>query len=95
MLLAHAAKCLAATRFSRSTQPYTLAGGQALINSKKPFNSFAAELAPTLRRYFTSTTQNDDPDIYERGYVGSDDVTEYDRILKSLLKDRLASRRPL
>ena len=95
VLLAHAAKCLAAIRFSRSTQPYTLAGGQALINSKKPFNSFAAELAPTLRRYFTSTTQNDDPDIYEKGYVGSDDVTEYDRILESLLKDRLTSRRPL
>ena len=70
-------------------------GGQPLINSKKPFNSFAAELAPTLRRYFTSTTQNDDPDIYERGYVGSDDVTEYDRILESLLKDRLTSRRAL
>jgi len=95
VLLAHATKCLVATRFSRSTQPYTLAGGQALINSKKPFNSFAAELAPTLRRYFTSTTQNDDPDIYERGYVGSDDVTEYDRILESLLKDRVTLRRPL
>jgi type I site-specific restriction endonuclease len=66
VLVAHAAKCLSAVRLSRSTQPYTLAGGQALINSKKAFNSFAAELAPTLRRYFTSTTQNNDPDIYER-----------------------------
>ena len=65
VLLAYANECLAATRMGRSTQPYTLAGGQALINSKKPFNTFAAELAPTLRRYFTSTTQNDDPDIYE------------------------------
>ena len=95
VLLAYAAKCLAAIRFNRSTQPHTLVGGQALINSKKPFNSFAAELAPTLRRYFTSTTQNDDPDIYEKGYVGSDDVTEYDRILESLLKDRITSRRLL
>lgn len=95
VLLAHAKRCLSAVRVSRSTQPYTLAGGQALINSKKAFNSFAAELAPTLRRYFTSTTQNDDPDIYEKGYVGSDDVTEYDRILESLLKDRLTPRRPL
>jgi hypothetical protein len=95
VLLAHATRCLAATRFRRTTQPYMLAGGQPLINSKKPFNSFAAELAPTLRRYFTSTTQNDDPDIYEKGYVGSDDVTEYDRILESLLKDRLTLRRPL
>ena len=95
VLVAHAAKCLSAVRLSRSTQPYTLVGGQALINSKKAFNSFAAELAPTLRRYFTSTAQNNDPDIYEKGYVGTDDITQYDRILKSLLKDRLTARRLL
>jgi hypothetical protein len=95
VLLAHAVKCLAATRFSRSTQPYFLAGGQALINSKKPFNSFAAELAPLLRRYFTSTTQNNDPEIYEKGYIVSDDITEYDRVLESLLKERITSRRHL
>src|SRR5208282_6528429 len=59
------------------------------------FNSFAAELAPLMRRYFTSTTQNNDPDIYEKGYVGSDDVTEYDRILEALLKDKMAGRRAL
>lgn len=95
VLVAHAAKCLSAVRLSRSTQPYTLAGGQALINSKKAFNSFAAELAPTLRRYFTSATQNNDPEIYQRAYVGSDDITQYDRILESLLKDRLTPRRLL
>jgi hypothetical protein len=95
VLVAHAAGCLSAVRLSRSTQPQTLAGGQALINSKKPFNSFAAELAPTLRRYFTSVTQNDDPDIYKRAYVGSDDITQYDRVLEALLKDRLTARRHL
>ena len=95
VLVAHAARCLSAVRLSRSTQPHTLAGGQALINSKKPFNSFAAELAPTLRRYFTSVTQNNDPEIYKRGYVGSDDITQYDRVLESLLKDRLTARRQL
>jgi hypothetical protein len=95
VLLAHAAKCLSGVRLSRSTQPYMLAGERALINSKKAFNSFAAELAPTLRRYFTSVTQNNDPDIYQRAYVDSDDITQYDRILESLLKDRLTPRRPL
>lgn len=95
VLLAHAAKCLSGVRLSRSTQPYMLAGDRALINSKKAFNSFAAELAPTLRRYFTSVTQNNDPDIYQRAYVDSDDITQYDRILESLLKDRLTPRRPL
>jgi hypothetical protein len=58
-------------------------------------NSFAAELAPLTRRYFTSATQNNDQDIYEKGYVGSDDVTEYDRILESLLKDKMVGRRCL
>lgn len=95
LLAAHAAQFLAAIRLARSVEPYTLAGGQAVINSKKPFNTFAAELAPLLRRYFSSTTQNSDPEIYEKAYVGSDDVTEYDRILESLLKDRIASRRSL
>jgi hypothetical protein len=95
VLAAHAARCLSAVRLSRSTQPYMLAGDQALVNSKKAFNSFAAELAPTLRRYFTSTTQNNDPDIYRRAYVGSDDITQYDRVLESLLKDRLTARRAL
>lgn len=90
LIVIYAAKYLSAIRLTRSVQPYTLAGGQALINSKKPFNSFAAELAPLMRRYFTSATQNSDPDIYEKGYVGSDDVTEYDRILESLLKDKIA-----
>jgi hypothetical protein len=95
LLEAHATICMASIRLERSVEPQTLAGGQALINSKKPFNTFAAELAPLLRRYFTSTTQNNDPEIYEKAYVGSDDVTEYDRILESLLKERIASRRAL
>lgn len=95
LIVIYAAKYLASIRLARSVQPYTFAGGQALINSKKPFNSFAAELAPLMRRYFTSVTQNSDPDIYEKGYVGSDDVTEYDRILEALLKDKMAGRRAL
>jgi hypothetical protein len=95
ILEAHAARCMSRIRLARAVEPQALAGGPALINSKKPFNTFAAELAPLLRRYFTSTTQNNDPEIYEKAYVGSDDVTEYDRILESLLKDRIASRRAL
>ncbi|HLH98021.1 MAG TPA: hypothetical protein VKW08_23185 [Xanthobacteraceae bacterium] len=95
VLVTHANRCLSVVRISRSTQPQALAGGQALINSKKPFNSFAAELAPTLRKYFTSVTQNNDPEIYRRGYVGSEDITQYDRVLESLLKDRLTPRRQL
>lgn len=80
-------------RPKKITKPYLQAGGQAIINSKKPFNTFAAELAPILRRYFASTTQVIEREIYEKGYVGSDDITTYDRILESLLKDRIPTRR--
>lgn len=94
-IVKHAARCAASLRSARSILPYNRAGGQALINSKKAFNTFAAELAPILRRYFTSASQNTDPEIYERGYVGTYDITTYDRILESLLKDRIATRRGL
>ena len=93
VLVASAAEALAELRPPAFAMPYSRAGGQPLINSKKPFNSFAADLSPILRRYFTSTSQNNDPEIYERGYVAADDVTEYDRILESLLKERIATRR--
>jgi hypothetical protein len=93
LLQAHAAKSIAAIRLERATEPSSLAGGQALLSSPKPFNTFAAELAPLLRRYFTSTTQNNDPEIFEKAYVGSDNITEYDRVLEALLKDRISSRR--
>jgi hypothetical protein len=93
ILAAHAARLLAAFRPERLVRPYSRAGDQALINSKKAFNSFAADLSPILRRYFTSASQNNNREIYETGYVGSDDITEYDRILEALLKDRIATRR--
>jgi hypothetical protein len=93
LLQAHAARSLAQVRLERATEPSSLAGGQALLTSPKPFNTFAAELTPLLRRYFTSTTQNNDPEIFEKAYVGSDNITEYDRVLESLLKDRISSRR--
>ena len=80
-------------RAGKLFRPFNAAGGQAIVNAKKPFNTFAAELSPILRRYFTSTGQNTDRDIYERGYVNSEDATEYDKILELLLKDRITTRR--
>ena len=89
----HAQQCVSALRSTKFYLPYSRAGGQPLINSKRAFNSFSTDLAPILRRYFTSTTQNSDPAIYERAYVGSEDVTAYDRVLESLLKERIATRK--
>ncbi|MCA1935146.1 MAG: hypothetical protein LDL37_06820 [Asticcacaulis sp.] len=93
LILDHARRCLLAMKVKKAVHPYNKAGGQALLNSKKAFNDFAAELAPVLRRYFTSTSQNDDKEIYEKGYVGSDDITTYDAVLEALLKDRIVGRR--
>lgn len=72
--------------------PFDLFGGQAVLNAKRPLNTFAAELSPILRRYFSSTPQENIHEIAEKAYVSSNEVTEYDRVLESLLKDRLALR---
>ena len=92
VLGAHALQCLRQIRSPRATRPFNLAGGQALLNSKRPLNTFAADLSPILRRYFSSTADNRNPDIYEYAYVATAEVTEYDRVLKSLMKDRISSR---
>jgi hypothetical protein len=67
--------------------PVDLAGGSALINAKLPVNSFAAKLSPILRKYFSN--QEDVREIAEYAYVNSNEVTEYDNVLESLLKERL------
>lgn len=89
----HAYKCLRATKAKRFLLPYNLAGGQALLRATVNLNQFAAPLAPLLERYFSSSKQSSIKEIVERAYVSSDEVTEYDRILESLLKERVAARR--
>lgn len=76
-------------RVSKVAIPFNLLGGQAILNGKLALNSFAADLSPILRRYFSSTSQDNVHEIAERAYVSSNEITEYDRILESLLKDRL------
>ena len=46
-----------------------------------------------LRRYFTSVSQDKDPEIYVKAYISSDHVTRYDQTLESLLRERVATRR--
>jgi hypothetical protein len=92
ILTAHALQCLQQIKAARAYRPFLMAGGEALLNSKRPFNTFAAELSPILRRYFSSTADNRNPDIYEKAYVLTNEVTEYDRVLESLLKDRITPR---
>jgi hypothetical protein len=89
----HALKCLAASAAKRALLPYNLAGGPALLRATIDLNRFAAPLAPLMERYFSSSQQSSIKEIVERAYVSSDEVTEYDRILESLLKERSAVRR--
>ena len=91
VLETHAIECLRQLRNPSATLPYNLAGGPAVLNAKRPVNPFAADLSPILRRYFSSSTQDDNREIIERAYVNSAEITEYDRILEALLKDRLTS----
>jgi hypothetical protein len=93
VLVEHAALCLQQVKIGVGVRPFNMAGGQALINSRKPLNTFAADLSPVMRRYFTSTSQNDEREIYERAYVSTDEAAAYDRILESLLKDRIPTLR--
>lgn len=88
----HAAACIAKLRAARAERPYQLAGGAAILNARKPLNTFAADLSPILRRYFSSTVQLTNREIIRRAYVSTDEVTEYDRVLESLLRERSAHR---
>jgi hypothetical protein len=88
----HARRCLQASVAKRFLLPYNLAGGSALLRATINPNPFAAPLAPLLQRYFSSSPQSSIAEIVERAYVSSDEVTEYDRILESLLKERITAR---
>jgi hypothetical protein len=93
VLEAYAGACLLQVRSGRPFFPYNLAGGPALLRARVPLNSFAAELSPILRRYFTSPSEENNREIIERAYVSSGEITEYDRVLEALLKERLAVQR--
>jgi len=84
-----AQECLHRVKPNRGRRPFNKAGGQAVINAKKALNSFAADLSPVLRHYFTSKDASDIAEISRRAYVSSAEVTEYDKVLESLLKDRV------
>jgi hypothetical protein len=71
-------------------RPIHQGAGQTLILSRIEPNTFAADLTPVLRKYFSSQDHAKDQDIYSRAYVSSNEVTSYDKILESFLKDRLS-----
>src|SRR5215813_890300 len=93
VLEAHARTYLGKLKIERGIRPFASAGGQPLLLSKRALNSFAAALSPVLRRYFSSNVQENIREIAEKAYVSSAEITEYDRVLEALLKDRVSPRR--
>lgn len=83
----------ASLKLGNFKRPFDQGDGPALLLSKLESNTFAADLSPILRRYFSSRDQNHDPEIYRKAYVSSDEVTSYDKNLESLLTDRLSRSR--
>jgi hypothetical protein len=71
-------------------RPFNQGAGQSQILSRIDPNTFAADLAPIMRRYFSSRDQIIDEEIYSRAYISSNETTSYDRILESFLKNRLS-----
>jgi hypothetical protein len=74
-LTTHAADCLGRVRARRTFFPYDFAGGSALLRARLPVNAFAADLSPILRRYFSSSSDEGNREIIQRGYVTSAEVT--------------------
>ena len=93
VLESHSSTYFNKVRVLRGIRPFNLAGGQALLSAKCPLNSFAADLSPILRRYFSSTNEDNNREIAERAYVSSAEITEYDRILEAMWKDHVSPRR--
>lgn len=89
----YAAIASASMRFVNYKRPFNQGDGPAILLSKLEPNTFAADLSPILRRYFSSRDQNRDPEIYRKAYVSSNEVTSYDKNLESLLTDRLSRSR--
>ena len=91
-LVRHASECLTRSRVGKAHLPYVLAGGPSILTARKPLNSFAPELSPILRKYFSTSDPAETREVVEKAYVSTAEITEYDRVLEALLKDRSTTR---
>lgn len=64
------------------------AGGGAIMQDRIPSNSFAQDLAPVIRKYFSSDDAAAEDEILRYGYVSSDQLTKYERIFEDFLRTR-------
>ncbi|PZO53482.1 MAG: hypothetical protein DCF16_06720 [Alphaproteobacteria bacterium] len=64
------------------------AGGGAIMQDRIPSNSFAQDLAPIIRKYFSSDDAAAEDEILRYGYVSSEQLTKYERIFEDFLRSR-------
>ncbi|MDV4155885.1 hypothetical protein [Rhizobium brockwellii] len=62
-------------------------GGQTKLMRQLGVNEFADPLFPVLTRYFDDSAETPD-EVIDRAYVTSDELTRYEGILETYLKDR-------
>lgn len=63
-------------------------GGSARLAQQLGFNPFGQELQPYLAQYFDPETIEQRDEIVTRAYVNSNELTTYDSVLETYLKDR-------
>lgn len=75
-------------RFTRV--PQLLTGTK--VSEQLGINPFAQELFPIITRYFGQEADEAPDDIIDRGFVSTEERTEYGAVLETYLKDRARAR---
>jgi len=88
-LIEHAQSIRTKLNLSNWHRRLSLVGGTSRQNEVVSANSFANDLTPILRKYFDPDETSTSEEILKRGYVTSNEVTEYESMLRSLLKERV------
>lgn len=86
----HATDCCTLLNPGQWYNPMRLAGGTPVQGLTLQPNRFAAELYPLMTRFLAKDAGRDSPEIVKRAYVESDERTEFESILESLMKDNLS-----
>ena len=74
------------------TKPLRLLGGPSRQNAEIAANTFATDLIPLLRKYFDPDETSQSPEVLEKAYCASDELTKYNAELEALLKDKVLHR---
>ncbi len=89
LLSAHAQRLRSHLRAITTFRPIDAIGGDQALNRRIDFNSFAIELAPLIQMFFVSDSAERIDDIIEYAYVSSNEITKYDQILETFLRENI------